>query len=382
MRACMHPPPHSRHTTTTTHHHQPLNPPPQKKTALEYNGQQRDAYPYSVPEVLFFNTWPGYSAKNFLRKTSSDFGWDWGPAFIPQGIIRDVVLFKSAIGELSDVLVQQTPQAGGAVLVAATAVVQHVPAKGEAWLSLELEGSGAPAVVNKRVMLAAGENAVRALRWLLRCVRACVLCGPTPRISSSTPLLLLSSSSSSCALDSHPHTHAFTSPPKKKQITETFLIKDPQLWWPVGMGKPHLYKLRAKLSHVKVDEGQVKVSQSPGAAGWLHAWLCACHAAFVLCVCVCVCMCVCVWRGLYPRSCLSVHVCVYIGSIDASIHHRTTYTHTHPKNHHHHQQQQHQQQPFPPPKKKQNRPRTWASAPCTWWRSRSPGRTASPSTLR
>lgn len=135
-------------------------PPLTPDTALEYTGQQRDAYPYSVPEVLFFNTWPGYSAKNFLRKTSSDFGWDWGPAFIPQGIIRDVVLFKSAIGELADVLIQQTPQKDGSVLVAATAVVQHVPASGQAWLSLALEGSGAPAVVNRKVNLVAGENEV------------------------------------------------------------------------------------------------------------------------------------------------------------------------------------------------------------------------------
>ena len=92
--------------------------------------------------------------------------WDWGPAFIPQGIIRDVVLFKSAIGELSDVLIQQTPQADGSVLVAATAVVQHVPANGQAWLSLALEGSGAPAVVNRKVNLVAGENEVG---WLVAC---------------------------------------------------------------------------------------------------------------------------------------------------------------------------------------------------------------------
>ena len=71
-----------------------------------------------------------------------------------------MVLFKSAIGELADVLIQQTPQKDGSVLVAATAVVQHVPASGQAWLSLALEGSGTPAVVNRKVNLVAGKNEV------------------------------------------------------------------------------------------------------------------------------------------------------------------------------------------------------------------------------
>ena len=53
----------------------PAPPPPPPTHLPSKTGQQREAYPYSVPEVLFFNTWPGYSAKNFLRKTSSDFGY-------------------------------------------------------------------------------------------------------------------------------------------------------------------------------------------------------------------------------------------------------------------------------------------------------------------
>ncbi len=29
---------------------------------------------------------------NFLRKTASDFGWDWGPALMPAGILGPVRL--------------------------------------------------------------------------------------------------------------------------------------------------------------------------------------------------------------------------------------------------------------------------------------------------
>lgn len=43
------------------------------------------------------------------------------------------------------------------------------------------------------------------------------------------------------------------------QITETFLVKNPELWWPVGLGSPHLYKLHAKLAHVGSEAGQLKV---------------------------------------------------------------------------------------------------------------------------
>lgn len=42
--------------------------------AMDYTASLRDKTPYSIPEVLFYNTWPGYSAKNFVRKTASDFG--------------------------------------------------------------------------------------------------------------------------------------------------------------------------------------------------------------------------------------------------------------------------------------------------------------------
>ena len=43
-----------------------------------------------------------------MRKTSSDFGWDWGPAYIPAGIIGPVTLIKSGLGVLDSVLLDQT----------------------------------------------------------------------------------------------------------------------------------------------------------------------------------------------------------------------------------------------------------------------------------
>ena len=45
------------------------------------------AYPYSIPGGgKYFND----SMRNFVRKTQSDFGWDWGPAFVPAGIWQNI----------------------------------------------------------------------------------------------------------------------------------------------------------------------------------------------------------------------------------------------------------------------------------------------------
>lgn len=53
-------------------------------------------YPYSVnQQFTYFND----SFRNFVRKSQSDFGWDWGPAFLPIGIWKNLGLigFNEAI---------------------------------------------------------------------------------------------------------------------------------------------------------------------------------------------------------------------------------------------------------------------------------------------
>jgi len=46
-----------------------------------------NAYPYSMYSGGdYFND----SMRNFVRKTQSDFGWDWGPAFVPAGIWQNI----------------------------------------------------------------------------------------------------------------------------------------------------------------------------------------------------------------------------------------------------------------------------------------------------
>lgn len=54
--------------------------------AIEANKRAAE-FPYNVPGL----TQPGgLSYYNFLRKPASDFGWDWGPAFVPAGLYGSV----------------------------------------------------------------------------------------------------------------------------------------------------------------------------------------------------------------------------------------------------------------------------------------------------
>lgn len=61
--------------------------PPQ--SAANYTWAQAAAYPYDLYtdiQGVFFNK----SQRGFARKTQSDFGWDWGPGFVPCGIWGNV----------------------------------------------------------------------------------------------------------------------------------------------------------------------------------------------------------------------------------------------------------------------------------------------------
>ena len=62
------------------------------ESALTAAKDNASKYPYAVPATLYYNTWSEPSQRNFLRKSPKDFGWDWGPSFVPSGLTGDVVL--------------------------------------------------------------------------------------------------------------------------------------------------------------------------------------------------------------------------------------------------------------------------------------------------
>jgi beta-mannosidase len=74
---------------------------------LDYTKLKALKYPYEVPETVNWNIWAEPTSRNFVRKAGSDFGWDWGPAFLPLGITGDVLLKQCKFGCLDQIIVNQ-----------------------------------------------------------------------------------------------------------------------------------------------------------------------------------------------------------------------------------------------------------------------------------
>ena len=51
-------------------------------SVLQEAERRAGAYPYAVPAAENNNVWAEPSNRPFVRKAGSDFGWDWGPAFV------------------------------------------------------------------------------------------------------------------------------------------------------------------------------------------------------------------------------------------------------------------------------------------------------------
>jgi beta-mannosidase len=65
-------------------------------------------YPYAVPETENWNVWAEPSHRNFIRKTGSDMGWDWGPAYVATGLFGAVTLDQAAQGRMEHLIVHST----------------------------------------------------------------------------------------------------------------------------------------------------------------------------------------------------------------------------------------------------------------------------------
>lgn len=81
-------------------------------SAVLYAKEQAKKFPYRVPPECPVPVQRGECHGNFIRKEQCSFSWDWGPAFVPQGIWRNVSLqaYNSAV--IRDITV--TPTKGSA----------------------------------------------------------------------------------------------------------------------------------------------------------------------------------------------------------------------------------------------------------------------------
>ncbi len=80
--------------------------------------------------------WPAgqFDTYHYVRKTASDYGWDWGPAFAPSGVNGHVALVAASRPHLRGLLVRQKhARSAGTVLLTVECHVR-VPAGEECWL--------------------------------------------------------------------------------------------------------------------------------------------------------------------------------------------------------------------------------------------------------
>ncbi|KAF0692946.1 Aste57867_16031 [Aphanomyces stellatus] len=156
---------------------------------LNYTRLQAAVYPYFLPETVNPNTWSEPTHRVFARKAGSDFGWDWGPAFLPTGLTGAVSIHVDTSSSSMCVIREYTLDQA---FPNATDLAVNIH------LEVFLEGGGC----------VTRPDTTSVLEFVLdgRVVAA----APVP---STTPI----------------HLH------------HTLLT--PTLWWPHDMGTPHLYDL-------------------------------------------------------------------------------------------------------------------------------------------
>jgi len=167
---------------------------------LHYSKAEAERYPYPVPHTTGYQNWAdgtqrdvagwgnGTSThRNFVRKISSDFGWDFAPAFLTSGIQRLELLSRYS-ASLEGARVRQDHAARSVLLTVSARVVASRAVQG----------------VLKVKILQAGV----------------VVAG-----TECDPALV-----------------------QGEQDVELKLnVTDPLLWWPVGYGEPQLYDLQLDL---------------------------------------------------------------------------------------------------------------------------------------
>ena len=135
----------------------------------------------------------------WLRKEPCNFGWDWGPRLVTAGIWRAISIVAFDTARLADVAISQNHEEGAVSLdVAVSAEVLDAKAPLEALVRVSYKGGG---VGSSRLTLMNGGGSVR------------------------------------------------------------LTIKNPQLWWPNGMGEQPLYEVSVELStaHTVLDQATRRI---------------------------------------------------------------------------------------------------------------------------
>ena len=237
---------------------------------LEEARARAEAYPTQVPSSVYFHDWaedcdpyPLYPSRdchnttrrNFLRKPPYDFGWDWGPAFLPTGILGNVSLTSSAPdapwARLADArVVQRWHSPGPGVTIEVTGVAQATPSA---------RPSSSPS--------SSASSSASASAWAAYAPTAAPVCGVETGYRSTVPILaeLCFPSCSQVGAERHAarstvSAHAADGSAAGCGATAAHIhLPVPRLWWPRGHGDHPLYELRV----TACDAHQVNAHSQP-----------------------------------------------------------------------------------------------------------------------
>ncbi|OQS05370.1 beta-mannosidase [Thraustotheca clavata] len=181
---------------------------------LAYAAKEASAYPYYVPATINPNTWAEPTNRPFIRKSGSDFGWDWGPAFVTVGLPLGVQLLS--LEPLCDVQFDDY------------SIDQDLSSDCKlAWITFHAYIHGH--------------------------------CQETLRLDAT--------------VNGNPVTSSQFKANNSTHIKLKYTMKEPTLWWPHGHGSPHLYDLMFTLStssgqilgkkHGKFGVRSIKLIQKP-----------------------------------------------------------------------------------------------------------------------
>ncbi|RPD82731.1 glycoside hydrolase [Lentinus tigrinus ALCF2SS1-7] len=201
----------------------PVNNDTNLTVALEsawYYGLNVTARPDAEAPLTGDFEYPG--VRQYIRKTQSDFGWDWGPAFVPSGIFKPAYLVT-----LTSNATNVTAPASHPLLASTGSVFIEES-------SLEIFRVGQTSII----------RANQSADWLVNVTLAVrsVSAWGAPTITVSIPELNVTSGS--LAVSPIPaSTNASTF------VTANFTVPNgvPELWYPANLGTPRLYNFTVTL---------------------------------------------------------------------------------------------------------------------------------------
>jgi beta-mannosidase len=118
---------------------------------MEYAAKRAHEHPYPVP----YSNMGKPDHHNFVRKSGTHFGWDWGPYMYAVGIWRPIRIEAFSEARIVSAACSQTHDGSGDVAIR---VKVHLEAAGEASGTLRAEVAGAAG--ERNISLQRGENAV------------------------------------------------------------------------------------------------------------------------------------------------------------------------------------------------------------------------------